>query len=356
MLETQVYSNAQENTLLNHITQLNFGDIHIKHCAQTQLTAIIAIHNTTLGPALGGVRCVRYSNFTEAFVDALHLAKGMSFKAAISNLPHGGGKAVILKPEVIKDRKAFFTQFGRFIDELGGRYITAEDSGVSIEDMDTIKKVTPYVSGFSDSNYDFHDPSPLTALGVRRGIEAAVEFHLGKPNLEGIHVAIKGVGKVGSHLAQELNQLGAQVTVADINPVATEKLQSKVHCRVVSIDEIHKVECDVYAPCALSFSLTEQIVSQMRAPIIAGAANNQLAHPNMGKFIQDLGKLYAPDYAINAGGLIHVSAQYARSSEREARDKVESIYNTMMEIFNKAKQLNLPTNEVADDLALQKFS
>lgn len=355
MLHT-LQSEPSGDVLLDTITKLNYGDVHIKHCEQTGLTAIIAIHSTTLGPALGGVRCVPYANFTDALIDALHLAKGMSYKAAISGLPHGGGKAVILRPAQIKDRTQFFKAFGQFIDELGGRYITAEDSGVNISDMDTIKEVTPYVSGFSHPNYKFHDPSPLTALGVRRGIEAAVLFKLDKHNLQDVHVAIKGVGKVGSYLAQELTALGARITVADIDEQAIASLKASVPCEVVSVDEVHAVDCDVYAPCALSFSINPQTLPEIKAPIIAGAANNQLAQPELGKVLAKLGKLYAPDYAINAGGLIHVSAQYANSPEAQARQKVEKIYDTMLNIFEQAASRDMATNEVADEIARKRLS
>jgi leucine dehydrogenase len=352
MLQNQSSQNHQADTFLETFEQLNFGDVHIKRCEKTGLIAIIAIHNTILGPSLGGVRCVAYPNFNDALNDAIHLAKGMSFKAAISKLPHGGGKAVIMAPETIKDRVAFFESFAQFIDDLGGRYITAEDSGVSIQDMDTIKNITPYVTGYTMPEYEHYDPSPLTAIGVRRGIEAAVKFKLDRDSLDGIHVAIKGVGKVGSYLCQQLHERGASLTVADIHQPSIERILDLVPVNVASVEDIHKTKCDVYAPCALSFTINDTVLKEIKSTIIAGAANNQLASLQMGEKLMKQGILYAPDYAINAGGLIHVSAQYARSSEHEARQKVEAIYETLMDVFEQSEAKKLPTNQIADSIAL----
>ncbi len=356
MLDSDATQIHDQEILFNTLQQLNIEDLHIKQCPKTKLIAIIAIHSTALGPALGGVRCVPYATLNDAIIDAMYLARGMSFKAAISGLPQGGGKAVIMKPPHIEDRHAFFNAFGQFIDELGGRYITAEDSGVNIADMNAIKEKTPYVTGHSDHDYQIHDPSPLTALGVRRGMEAAIHFKLKKNSLHGVHVAIKGVGKVGSFLCQELHELGAQLTIADINEQAVEKVLQTIPAKVASIDTIHKTVCDIYAPCALSFTLTEKIISEIKAPIIAGAANNQLSSPNCGYLLQKLGILYAPDFAINAGGLIHVSAQYTKNPEKEARHKVNQIYQTMLDIFESSHQKGMPPHEIAENMAKEKLN
>lgn len=356
MLKKEIAQDNNYFDFLSTFEALDYGDVHIKRCKETGLVAIIAIHNTKLGPSLGGVRCVPYPDFNTALKDALYLAKGMSYKAAVSNLPNGGGKAVIMAPPVIKDRKALFESFGRFIDELGGRYVTAEDSGVCLEDMNTIKSVTDYVTGYTNPKYTINEPSPFTSTGVRRGIEAAVKFKLGRDSLAGIHVAVKGVGKVGAGLCEQLHERGARLTIADINEEAIETMASKMPVTVVSTEEIHTTDCDVYAPCALSFTINDKMLQGLKAPIIAGAANNQLATPDMGEKLMNKGILYAPDYVINPGGLIHVSAQYAGSSEAEALQKVEAIYDTLIEVFDRAESQNLPTNVIADTIALERLA
>lgn len=347
---------SHEQQIFDTIESLGFGDLHIKRCEQTGLIALIAIHNTYLGPALGGCRFVPYPDFNSATIDALHLAQGMSFKAAISGLPHGGGKAVIMAPLDLKNRQELFMRFGEFVEELGGRYITAEDSGVTVEDMDVIHTKTCYVTGYSNPDYVNPDPSPLTALGVLRGMQAAVEHKLKRSSLDGIHIGVQGLGKVGASLCRQLHQLGARLTVADIDVTRVKDLLINCPAEVVSTHEIHKIKCDIYAPCALSFAINTTTINEIQASIIAGSANNQLQHRSLGQQLWDKGILYAPDYAINAGGLIQVSTQYAKSSEAEAKIKIESIYDTMMNIFKASEMQNKPTHWVADQIALERMN
>ena len=260
--------------LFRYAEFLNFGEVHIKFDHATGLKAIVAIHNLKRGPAIGGTRLVSYSSSDEALEDALRLGYMMSFKAAISNLNHGGAKAVLIKPKVIKDRKAYFTAFADFVNQLGGRYITAVDSGTSAADMDIIAERTSYVTCTSHSR-NSGDPSPQTALGVRRAIEAAVKFKLGRDSLDGIHVAIQGAGHVGYFLAKELSQRGAKLTVCDINVSALQRSVDEFGAAICSPETIYDTEADVFAPCALGAVLNLQTINRLRVPIVAGSSKDR---------------------------------------------------------------------------------
>lgn len=335
--------------------QLQYGEIHIKQDEKTGLLAVIAIHSTRLGPALGGCRFLPYSSLDAAIVDALRLAHGMSYKAAISGVAFGGGKAVIIKPSPLTDRKALMLAFAQFVQDLGGRYITAEDSGTSIADMDIIQTVTPFVTGHSTQIFINNEPSPLTALGVRRGIEAAVFHRLKRSDLKGIHVAIQGVGNVGYPLAKELQACGAKLTISDINSEALARCRDEFGAQVVGVDEIHRVTCDVFAPCALGNIIRADNIDEIQAPIIAGSANNQLENTDIAYSLKKKDILYTPDYVINAGGLIHVEAQYHHKSENDARDKVKAIYETLQLIFERAEKEDLPPLIIANRIAEQRL-
>lgn len=328
-----------------------FSDLHFKHDPITGLKAIIAIHSTKLGPALGGCRFVEYPDTDAAIIDALRLGRGMSYKAAVSGLHYGGGKAVIMKPHGNFDRKALFTAFGKFVNELGGRYITAKDSGTTIEDMDIIGMQTHYVASTSAMG----DPSPTTAHGVCRGIEAAVKFKLDKNNLQGITVAVQGVGSVGYDLCEELHKLGAHLIVTDVDPAAIERCQREFGAQAVATDKIYSVDCDVFAPCALGAIINDSTIPQLKAKIIAGAANNQLEEDRHGEILRQKGILFAPDYVINAGGLIHATTRYERGSDTAMLQKNQNLYDAIMAIFMRAAQNNLPTNVVADHIAEEKL-
>lgn len=343
--------------LLQNSVAIGLNELHFKADPQTGLYAIVGIHNTQLGPTLGGCRCLPYDNINAAIIDAIRLAQGMSYKSAITGLPHGGGKAVLIRPAHIADREAYFEAFGEFLNTLGGRYITAVDSGVTPEDMDVIARRTTYVTCKSKTISGFPgDPSPLTALGVTRGIQAAVYFKLGKSTLSGLHIAIQGVGNVGYALAKQLNDLGARLTVADINEMATTRCTKEFGAHVVNYADIASIPCDVFAPCALGSVINETSLEGLQTTIIAGSANNQLATPLLGKHLHERGILYAPDYVINAGGLIHAVAQYNHLALEQTYQKIDAIYNTSLLIFERSLSSHIPTSEIADMIAQEKLS
>lgn len=338
---------------LDYALTHGFGDLHFKVDPESGMKAIIAIHNTKLGPALGGCRFIEYPSTQAAVKDAMRLARGMSYKAASVDLPLGGGKSVIIKPREPFDRTQYMHQFGKFVQELNGRYITALDSGTELKDMDIIAEHTPYVASLS--KYD-GDPSPSTAKGILRGIQAAVAFKLGKDSLNGLHIAVQGLGHVGFSLCKHLHELGAKLTVADISPAAVEKAVIQFGAKTVSTDQIHKVPCDVFAPCALGAVINDLTIPQLQTTIIAGAANNQLAHTHHGKVLHDKSILFAVDYVINAGGLIFAASKYLHTPEEKINEQIDAIYAHLMEIFTRSAKENLPTSEIADHLAQEKLS
>lgn len=340
--------------LFRYAEFLNFGEFHVKFDHATGLRAIVAIHNLKRGPAIGGCRLIHYLTADDALEDVLRLAKMMSYKAAISDLPHGGAKSVIMMPKVIKNREAFFEAFGGFVNDLGGRYITAVDSGTHSVDMDVIARRTTFVTCTSVSG-NSGDPSPETAFGVRRGIEAAVKFKLRRDNLKGIHVAIQGVGHVGYFLAKELHAMGVRLTVCDVNQIALERCVSEFGATVCSPEAIYEIEADVFAPCALGAVLNLETIKKLKVPIVAGSANNELAHHHHGVVLHEHGILYAPDFVINSGGLIHVSEIYDHQDPKKALQKISDIYQTLMNIFERAKSENCATSEVAEAMALERL-
>ncbi|HUJ57907.1 MAG TPA: Glu/Leu/Phe/Val dehydrogenase [Kofleriaceae bacterium] len=338
------------------LSTYDFGEVHFKLDKATHLRAIVAIHDTRLGPALGGCRFIEYDSDEAALIDALRLARGMTYKAALAGLPHGGGKSVIIRPRLRFDRVALFRAFGRFIEDLRGHYITAEDSGTGLEDMEIVRTQTKYVTGVDPSHGGSGDPSPFTALGVRRGIEACVKFKLGRADLQGVHIAVQGVGHVGYHLCKELHAAGAKLTVADVDKLKSERAQREFGAAIVDIQHIPSVECDVFAPCALGAGINDDTVPHLRARIVAGAANNQLAEPRHGDDLHARGILYAPDYAINAGGLINVAQEAKGYDPKVARDKTLKIYDTILDICERSKKLAAPTYKVADILVEEKLA
>jgi len=280
----------------------------------------------------------------------------MTYKAALAGLAHGGGKSVIMRPPSHFERVALFRAFGKLIDDLRGHYITAEDSGTGLEDMEVIRTVTKNVTGIDPSHGGSGDPSPFTALGVRRGIEAAVKFKLGKDSLAGLRMAVQGVGHVGYHLCKELHAAGAKLTVADVDALKAERARREFGATTTHIDEISHVECDVFAPCALGAGLNDTTIPNLRTPIVAGAANNQLAEVRHGDDLHARGILYAPDYAINAGGLVNVAQEVKGYDAAAAREKTLRIYDTMMEIFERSKKLSAPTHKVADMMVEERLA
>ena len=324
------------------------------HDPQCGLNAIIAIHNTNRGPALGGCRMWPYASEAEALTDVLRLARGMTYKSALADLPLGGGKAVIIGDPHEDKSEALFLAMGRFVDGLGGRYITAEDVGVSVEDVDVMARVTKHVAGTDSTGAG--DPSPSTAYGVLMGIRAAVAHKLGRNSLDGVRVAIQGVGHVGYHLCRYLAEAGAELTVTDIDHEAIERAATEFHARPVAPEEIYGVDGEVFAPCALGAVINDDTIARLKAPIVAGSANNQLAEPRHGVELMRRGVLYAPDYVINAGGVINISHEGPAYDKREAVNHVAKIHDTLREIFGRADAAGMPTSEAADRLAEERFT
>ena len=309
---------------------------------------IIAIHDTSLGPALGGTRFWNYDSDREAVVDALRLSRGMTYKAAITGLNLGGGKSVIIGDNRAVDREMIFRAHGRAVDSLKGRYITAEDVGTSVDDMEYIRMETDSVVGVYGRS---GDPSPVTAYGVYRGIKAGAMFRYGDDSLDGRHVAVQGVGHVGYFLCEYLAQDGARLTVTDIDPDRVARVVEEFGARAVALDEIYGVEADIFAPCALGAVINDDTLSVLTVDIVAGAANNQLAHQDHGTEIEQRGILYAPDYVINAGGLCNVYGELHGWKKERSRRKAGEIYNTLLRIFERARSEGIPTSEAADRLA-----
>jgi leucine dehydrogenase len=327
--------------------------LHFVQDPETGLKAIIAIHSTALGPAAGGCRRWQYATDDDAVTDALRLSRGMTYKNAVAGLKYGGGKSVILASDNTPKSPELFRAFGRAVDQLGGRYITAEDVGCSVDDMRYVNEVTNYVSGLPQSGSDAGgDPSPVTAHGVLLGIEAAVKFRLGADSLEGIRVAVQGVGHVGIHLCRLLHEAGAELTVADVNRDNLRLVNEQLPVTVVPPAEILFADVDVLAPCALGNVLSSVTIPKIKAKVIAGAANNQLSTEEDGARLAERDILFAPDYVINAGGIITVSREYdGGSSEEEVRDEVAHIPERLEMIFEEAKKTQQPTNMIADELA-----
>ncbi len=343
-------------SLFAQLSEHDFGELHVRRDSASGLMAIIAIHDTRLGPSLGGCRCLEYDNDNDAIRDALRLARGMTYKAALAGVPHGGGKSVIMRPRTAFDRSLLFRAFGRFVEDLGGRYISAEDSGTSLEDMEVMRGVTRFVTGVDQRNGGSGDPSPFTALGVRRGIEACVRFALGKDSLEGVHVAVQGVGHVGLHLCRELHAQGAMLSVADVDPLKAERAAREFGAKVVSLEAIFETPCDVFAPCALGSSLSDQTIPRLRCKIVAGAANNQLAEARHGEDLRQRGIVYAPDYAINAGGLINVAQEVAGYDEASVTERTLRIYDTILEILQRAARAECATSRIADAMVEERLA
>jgi leucine dehydrogenase len=342
--------------LFGHLRAHDFGEAHFGLDKATGLRCIVAIHDSRLGPALGGCRFIEYDTDEAAVIDALRLARGMTYKAALAGLKHGGGKSVIIKPKRQFDRVALFRAFGKFVDDLGGHYITAEDSGTGLEDMEVIRTVTKHVTGVDVSHGGSGDPSPFTALGVRRGVEACVKMKLGRESLEGVHVAVQGVGHVGYHLCRELNAAGAKLSVADVDPLKAERAQREFKAQIVPLDQIFDVACDVVAPCALGSAMNDVSVPRIKARIVAGAANNQLAEARHGDDLHQRGILYAPDYAINAGGLVNVAQEVVGYDPKVARERTMKIYDTIWEIADRSAKLHSPTYKIADIMVEEKLA
>jgi leucine dehydrogenase len=313
---------------------------------------IIAIHSTTLGPALGGTRFWQYASDEEAIVDALRLARGMTYKNAVAGLNLGGGKSVIIGNNKTHDREMIFRAHGRFVESLGGRYITAEDVGTSTADMDFVHMETKNVSGLAGRS---GDPSPVTAHGVFRAIQASARERWGTDDLSTKTVSVQGCGHVGYYLAKELHEAGAKLIVTDIDAERVKQVVNEFGARSVAPDEIYGVQADIFAPCALGGIINDKTIPQLKCEIVAGAANNVLLEERHGVALEEKGILYAPDYVANAGGVINVYSELAGWSSARAFRKADEIYDTILKVFAIAKKDNVPTYVAADRLAEQRI-
>ena len=320
------------------------------------LRAIIGIHNTVLGPALGGCRMFPYASERDALIDVLRLSRGMTYKAAVAGLNLGGGKAVIIGDPKVDKSEILWRAFGRYLEGLGGRYITAEDSGTTMDDMEMIRLETRHVTGISRSVGGSGDPSPVTAFGVFSGMKAAVEERFGRSDFRGLKIAVQGVGHVGYHLVGHLVEAGARVVVADIDLENVRKAVTDHGVEAVSPEEIYDVECDVFAPCAMGAIVNEATIPRLTCKLIAGAANNQLRDEAIDAVaLGDRKILYAPDFVINAGGLMNVAKELEGYNQERALNQAASIYSIMKRVLERAKKHNIHTFRAANNLAMDRI-
>ena len=323
----------------------------------TGLKAIIGIHNTALGPALGGTRMWQYKNEWDALNDVLRLSRGMTYKAAITGLNLGGGKAVIIGDAKTQKNDALMRRFGEFVNSLSGKYITAEDVGMETRDMDIVREVTPYVTGVSEAIGGAGNPSPVTAYGVYMGMKAAAEFKFGSNKLAGKKVLVQGIGHVGETLVKYITDEGAQVVLNDINEERLQELSKKYNANVVLGDDVYGLDVDIYAPCALGATINDYSIDRLKAKVIAGAANNQLANElKHGELLKNKGIVYAPDFLINAGGIINVYSELDGGSRKDIMRKTENIYNTTLEILALSKKENITTHQAAFNIAQARIN
>jgi leucine dehydrogenase len=341
------------NPILQPMAAMGHEQILFCNDNATGLKAIIAVHNTVLGPALGGTRMWMYQNEQEALTDVLRLSRGMTYKNAISNLNLGGGKAVIIGDSKSMKSEALFRRFGRFVNSLAGSYITAEDVGISPEDMVHVSKETNYVVGLPGKS---GDPSPVTAYGVYMGMKACAKMQFGTDSLEGKTVAVQGVGHVGQYLVKHLTSEGAKVFITDIHEATLKNVADTYGATVVAPGDIYDVPMDIYAPCAMGATINDDTLARLSCSIISGAANNQLAEEQKhGMAVMEKGILYAPDYAINAGGVINCFSEVSGLSLDWAHTKAEEIYQTIYQILERSKNEGVPTYQIANRMAEERI-
>ncbi|WP_310618796.1 Glu/Leu/Phe/Val dehydrogenase dimerization domain-containing protein [Flexibacterium corallicola] len=318
----------------------------------SSLQAIIAVHDTTLGPALGGCRMWPYANSGEALTDALRLSKGMSYKNALAGLPMGGGKAVVIADAKTQKTPEMLVALGRHIDRMAGSYITAEDVGMSDRDLEIISTQTAHAGGTKARGLG--NPSPYTAQGVYMGLKAAARHKFGSSNLKGLRICVKGTGSVGATVARLAHAEGAKLWVADVYKPNLERMVNELGATQVETSEAHKADVDIFAPCALGADLTPKTIREIKASIISGAANNQLASPDDGEALHQRGILWAPDYVINAGGVISIGlAKPGDTDDTYVRQQVDAIGDTLTKIFDRAAKENQPTSLIADHMAME---
>lgn len=346
-------SSSDSMRLFDYIAEMGHEQLVVCHDKASGYRGIICVHDTTLGPALGGTRFWQYATDEEAIVDALRLARGMTYKNAVAGLNLGGGKSVIIGDNRTPNREMIFRAHGRFVDSLGGRYVTAEDVGTSTGDMDFVHMETDYVAGLAGAS---GDPSPVTAHGVFRAIQASAHYRWGSDSLEGKTIAIQGAGNVGYHLAKELHRAGARLFVTDVDAERVKRVVTETGAQAVGLDEIYAQQADIFAPCALGAIVNDKTIPQLRCEIVSGAANNQLLEDRHGDMLEERGILYAPDYVANAGGVINVYSELAGWSRERSLRKADEIYHTVLNVFEIAKQDGIPTYKAADRLAERRIA
>jgi leucine dehydrogenase len=338
---------------IRELSAPGYEEVYRCHDRRSGLLAFIAVHDTTLGPALGGCRMWHFSHEDDAVADVLRLARGMTFKSAVAATGLGGGKAVIVADPKTQKSADLFRAMGRFIHTLGGRYITAEDVGTNVADMHHMREVTPFVAGHSVDKGGSGDPSPFTALGVLKGVQATVAKRLGKKDLAGLTVAIQGLGNVGMYLAKHLKDAGCKLIVTDTNEQRVQAAVKDLGAKAVKHNDIYSVDCDVFSPNALGAILNDRTIPQLKCKAVAGGANNQLAEDRHGEALMEREILYAPDFVINAGGIINVSVEFAKGGYDEAAStkRVNKIYDALTDIYLTSAEKGIPTSEAAVVLA-----
>lgn len=356
MIETREInaSDLAENPVIAAMSQYNHEQLLFCNDNATGLKAIIAVHNTVLGPALGGTRMWMYNNELEALNDVLRLSRGMTYKNSISGLNLGGGKAVIIGDSRSMKSEALFRRFGKFVNSLAGKYITAEDVGISPQDMVWVNMETDHVAGLPGKS---GDPSPVTAFGTYMGMKACAKKQYGTERLAGKKVAVQGVGHVGEYLVKHLVEENAEVYISDIHEPTLKRIAQEYGAKVVGLSEIYDIDMDIYAPCALGATINDDTLSRLKCSIICGAANNQLANESVhGQAVLDQGIIYAPDFALNAGGVINVYAEVAGKSSEWALQKAEDIYDTIYNIVDRSEKENIPAYAIANKMAEERIA
>ncbi len=342
-----------QNPVIAQMSKFNHEQLLFCNDNETGLKAIIAVHNTVLGPALGGTRMWKYNNELEALNDVLRLSRGMTYKNSISGLNLGGGKAVIIGDHRSMKSEALFRRFGKFVNSLAGKYITAEDVGISPIDMNWVSMETNHVVGLPGKS---GDPSPVTAHGVYVGMKACAKIQFGSDSLSGKKVAVQGVGHVGQYLVESLTNEGAEVYVSDIHEPTLKHVAETYGAQVVGLEDIYDIDMDIYAPCALGATVNDETLSRLKCSIIAGAANNQLKQEDVhGRAVMEKGIIYAPDYAINAGGVINCYSEVKGLSAEWAMSKADEIYNTIYNIVDRSRTENIPTYQIANKMAEERI-
>lgn len=342
-----------ENPVISQMSQMEHEQLLFCSDNATGLKAIIAVHSTVLGPALGGTRMWHYNNEMEALNDVLRLSRGMTYKNSISGLNLGGGKAVIIGDARTMKSEALFRRFGKFVSSLAGKYITAEDVGISPIDMNWVAMETDHVVGLPGKS---GDPSPVTARGVYMGMKACAKVQYGTDSLAGKKIAVQGVGHVGEYLVESLAKENADIYITDIHEPTLKRVAKQYGAKVVGLDEIYDIDMDIYAPCALGATVNEETLDRLKCSIIAGAANNQLKNEAIqGEQVMSRGIIYAPDYTINAGGVINCYSEVKGLPAEWALNKADDIYQTILDIVNRSKEEGIPTYKIANKMAEERI-